>query len=438
MHRQVQPAGGPIARRARFAALLVALLLGTDVRAAVFNIADGDVPGLIAAINTANANGDADTINLAANGAYTLTAVDNLTDGPNGLPSIDSELTINGRGAVISRGGKDGTSELRILHLSAGADVTLYQTTLSRGLLTSDSGAGLYSRAGAAVLNACAISDNTANHGGGVFNDGGRLTIVDTLFADNAATRAGGIYNNAGRILLSACTITRNRAEIYLAVYNRSDIKMTNCSVSGNSEVPDDHSICIGNEGGMLFLTHCTLAGNQHPALDSFNGGVITLSNTIVANAVGGDCAGDVIDDGYNIIRDGSCVTHPTSMSGAPGISSLGYHGGSTQTHALLPGSIAMNAGDCDEATVRVDQRGVTRPRGPACDIGAFEFLPGDLDGDSDVDLTDFALFAQCFSGANLPPAGGCTPGVHADLDGDSDVDLTDFKLLSHNFNGAK
>jgi hypothetical protein len=65
----------------------------------------GDVACLINAINTANANGEANTITLEA-GTYTLTAVDNTIDGPNGLPSVTSTLTIQGAGVdttVIER-----------------------------------------------------------------------------------------------------------------------------------------------------------------------------------------------------------------------------------------------------------------------------------------------------------------------------------------------
>jgi hypothetical protein len=63
--------------------------------------------------------------------------------------------------------------------------------------------------------------------------------------------------------------------------------------------------------------------------------------------------------------------------------------------------------------------------------------LPGDFDGDGDVDLADFAAFAQCFGGANLPPAGSCPPGVDADFDDDGDVDLADFATFAQNFTGS-
>src|SRR5438552_1707656 len=102
-----------------FLAALVAALLCRHALAATFTIADGDVAGLKAAINTANGNNDDDTINLAAGGAYTLTAVDNSTKGPNGLPVIGADnaggaahkLTINGNGATIQRSGAGSTPQ---------------------------------------------------------------------------------------------------------------------------------------------------------------------------------------------------------------------------------------------------------------------------------------------------------------------------------------
>ena len=65
--------------------------------------------------------------------------------------------------------------------------------------------------------------------------------------------------------------------------------------------------------------------------------------------------------------------------------------------------------------------------------------LPGDLDEDGDVDLSDFAAFSNCLAGPeNATPPGGCTPQAFdaCDLDNDSDVDLDDFAAFSVNFTG--
>ena len=77
------------------------LISSVPAHSAVFNISSGDVAGLIAVINTANANGEENTIILEA-GTYTLTAVHN-TDGlANGLPVITSAVTFHGMGAELT------------------------------------------------------------------------------------------------------------------------------------------------------------------------------------------------------------------------------------------------------------------------------------------------------------------------------------------------
>jgi hypothetical protein len=72
---------------------------------------------LIAAINTANVNGEVNTIRLES-GTYTLTAIDNATDGSNGLPSITSPLTIVGAGAGNTIIEREATAPpFRLLHV---------------------------------------------------------------------------------------------------------------------------------------------------------------------------------------------------------------------------------------------------------------------------------------------------------------------------------
>jgi hypothetical protein len=78
--------------------VLALVSLASRTQAADFAHAAGDVTCLINAITTANANGEANTITVEA-GTYTLMAVDNITDGPNGLPSMTGVVTIHGAGA---------------------------------------------------------------------------------------------------------------------------------------------------------------------------------------------------------------------------------------------------------------------------------------------------------------------------------------------------
>lgn len=158
---------------------------------------------------------------------------------------------------------------------------------------------------------------------------------------------------------------------------------LTNCTISGNRGVADDDGDPgdrsggggVVLSGGTVSLRNCTVSFNEGWGLRAGRGSVIT--NTIISNNLLGDCASyDDIDFGYNVFGDGGCVMTATSISGDPSLGPLADNGGTTLTHALLPGSIAINAGDCAGGTVTTDQRGVSRPRGGACDIGAFEFVP--------------------------------------------------------------
>ena len=180
------------------------LSIGTapTVHAATFNIADGDVSGLIAAINTANGDGVPDTIELATNGTYELTAVDNNTNGPNGLPSIISDLTINANGSTISRSSASGTPVFRILHVSVAGNLTLNLATISSGHGSIVAG-GIYNF-GLINITESSISNNV---GTGIYNESsGSANIIGSLISGNVDGDgvAGGGINNAVLIITKA------------------------------------------------------------------------------------------------------------------------------------------------------------------------------------------------------------------------------------------
>src|SRR5437867_12528855 len=111
------------------AGLVVALGIARPVSAALFICASGDVACLIAAINTANANGESNLIRLGA-GAFTLTAVNNDTDGSNGLPSVTSPLTIGGFGAGNTIIERAATAPLfRVFHVGQSGLLNLAEAS---------------------------------------------------------------------------------------------------------------------------------------------------------------------------------------------------------------------------------------------------------------------------------------------------------------------
>jgi hypothetical protein len=174
------------------AAIGLAILASGLVHAAVLPCSAGNVMCLIAAINTANANGEDDTITLRA-GTYRLTVVDNATNGSNGLPSVTSPITIQGAGAdrtIIERGAS--APFFRILHVGAEGVLRLEGLTV-RGGVAEDIGPepSLFGSNGGGILNFGDVglthSRLTSNRaggldaGGGLFNHGGAVTILGAL-----------------------------------------------------------------------------------------------------------------------------------------------------------------------------------------------------------------------------------------------------------------
>ena len=110
-----------------------------------------------------------------------------------------------------------------------------------------------------------------------------------------------------------------------------------------------------------------------------YSSGAVSIANTIIANSpFGGDCSGSGFASlGHNLDSDGTCnLTEPTDLPNTdPLLGPLQNNGGPTFTHALLPGSPAIGAGDPAELT-GVDQRGFDRGPSDGISIGAYEFAP--------------------------------------------------------------
>jgi hypothetical protein len=377
------------------AALLAGLAMGLSpvpvAHAETFDIADGDVTALINAINTANGNSEADTINLAAGGTYTLTAVHNDTNGPNGLPSITSEITINGNGATIQRSSAGGTPDFRIFHVAAGGDLTLNDVTIRNGKTAngadgSDGGAGEGGSAGV-----------DGGYGGGIYNSGS-LTLNHSTVSNNT-TGIGGAGGAGGDCTGDGCTAGAGGDGGYGGyggygggIYNDDGtVVLTNSTVSGNTA-------SAGGVGGTCTGTSCS-AGTD--GVDGAGGGIYNdettnFKNTILAGnsaaGSGADCSGTFTSQGYNLVGDGTgCPSDGTGDQPTtdPKLGLLDLNGGPVgagggpKTHALLDGSPALDRipGDGTNGcgtTCTTDERGKTRPvevlgGGAKSDVGAFE-----------------------------------------------------------------
>jgi hypothetical protein len=252
------------------------------------------------------------------------------------LPTItdDSGLTIDGQKAKITVSGKDA---VRVVLVFSGAEFNLKNLTVADGKAASGGGGGIANNGALTVTNST-FSGNSADEGGGINNtSGSTLEVTNSTFSGNSAVFGGGI-NNFGTL------------------------EVNNSTFSGNS---------ASDQGG----------GIRHAPP-----GTATLKNTILANSPsGGNCFGTVpiTDDGYNIEDADTCGfsaannSQPSTATPLLDPNGLQNNGGPTQTIKLVKGSPALNAipkgtNGCG-TEITTDQRGVKRPQGSGCDVGAFE-----------------------------------------------------------------
>ena len=255
--------------------------------------------------------------------------------------------------------------------ISNYAALTVTDSTFSDN--SAPQGGAIYNFAILNVINSTFLSNgSSAIVGGGIVNDTtGTLTVTKSTFSDNNALDSGGGIRNLGTLHVTDSTFSGNSAEFGGGIYNGGTLEATDSTFSGNAA---EYGGGIDNLG-MLEVTNSTFSGNF--ALTNGGGGGIsnfgtgTLKNTIVANSLfgGGNCSDPMTDGGGNLSwPDTTCP----GLNADPLLGPLQDNGGPTQTHALLAGSPAIDAALLANCPA-TDQRGVSRPQGAGCDIGAYE-----------------------------------------------------------------
>lgn len=256
------------------------------------------------------------------------------------------------------------------------------------------------------TITETALNGNFAPFGGAVFivanGDSGEfetdpgtpaetnVSIVRSSLIGNAAvstlgnTAGAAIVQLWGQNPVTTCTLT-----------------VDNSTLADNSAVapgPGGYGECgaILNFGAQLNVNNCTVTGNDDTwgasGISSMYG-LMYIKNTILANSpLGANLVSDdnsVISNGYNLSSDdgsGFLTAAGDMINTDPLLGPLADYGGPTWTCAPLFGSPAIDAADStdiDGDLVTTDQRGVSRPLGPANDVGAFE-----VQGDFSVGVT--------------------------------------------------
>jgi predicted outer membrane repeat protein len=393
----------------------------------------GQQISLRAAIEEANALGLTGpvTINIPLEGTITLSL---------GQLAISEDVTITGSG--VDNLTIDGDELSRVFYVDAGVNVTIQDLTITGGDAGSGNGGGIYSE-GDLTLDGVNIHHNTADEGAGVYFIGGSLAVSGSSVTHNVAAGAfgvgGGIYAyEADSLVIDSSTIALNEGVAVggVTVYNTAS-QIINSTISSNTTTD-------GFGGGIFYfadsalpteLINSTITNNDAGSgAYGYGGGIylepaignvieIEMHNSIVADNFNSGGSDDIYGNldtssSYNLVGNGddTNLTHNNlgnkvgSLSTSvidPLLAPLGNYGGPTQTHALLAGSDAIDAGSSTKASgasLTTDQRGnsrtynitgVTDGADGNTDIGAYELIAPTVqasqefyvDEDSDVDV---------------------------------------------------
>jgi CSLREA domain-containing protein len=356
-----------------------------------------------------------------------------------GIHAIEGDVAVVDHSAILNNVcGLSGCG----LYLHQG-QASINHTTVSHNLGGSDGG-GIFVGCCSVTLTNVTVSNNRSTRGGGlrVLGQVLAMTIERSTFADNQATVSGGGIDSESSFLdliqsrLSGNSAGKEGGGVYLNNEFHYEADFINTTISGNTAGKGGGVYAFGSNAPWLRFAHTTVTGNTASAgaavyLDgSFtNSFLVQMRNTIVAGATNDLCLGPVhpasgppptgftmSDQGHNIDSGISCnFTAVSKSSTDPLLGPLADNGGPTWTHALLPGSPALDAADCLDnvgATITVDQRGITRPQGGACDIGAVEREP------SPYRFTGFFVPVDNLPTVNLVKAGTAIP-IKFSLGGD-------------------
>jgi fibronectin-binding autotransporter adhesin len=292
-----------------------------------------------------------------------------------GIYSEDGDLelsgdTVTGNSLPQDTAAKDSGDGAGVFTEDGSATITL--SNISENQAPDGYGAGLYTEEGSTTVSQSTFRADLAagGDGGGIYSDDGRLSLEQsTVGPSDAAEYGAGVYHDYGPLAITNTTIADNTASYEGGgIYNEGVANLANDSLVANTAQNADG-------GGNLYLDEHTL----------------TLHDSLIAAGVsptsGGNCAfeksGSIESYGYNAEDGNQCTLGGpgNQLNATLNLGPLQSNGGPTQTIALGAGSQAIDNGDpagCTDAEgnpLTVDQRGIGRPQGPRCDIGAFEVV---------------------------------------------------------------
>jgi len=321
-----------------------------------------------------------------------------------------------------------------------------------------DNGGGMYNDQGSPTVTGCTFSGNSANSGGGMYNYNSNSTISGCTFSGNSSNSSGGGMENwYSSLTVSSCTFSDNSSALSYGggINNMQDTSLilTNCTFSGNSASNHGGGMHNGSNSSSS-VTNCTFSGNS----GGFGGGlsiggssIMTMTNSIIWD--NSAPTGSQIYDGgtttvsYSDIQGGWGGAGSNNISADPQfIDPNGPDGiiGTEDDNLRLQ----YNSPCIDDANniyvpagVTTDLDGRDRIVDGDCyltatvDMGAYEFdwrRLGDFDGECDVDLGDFAIFALAW--LTEEGEGEYNPDCDISNPADDTIDILDAEIVFRNW----
>ncbi len=295
----------------------------------------------------------------------------------------------NGNGGVANIGNSninENTSANQAGGVFNDGQITIERATISRNTAAGQGG-GILNRNGATlVADMLEVTGNQADRdGGGIATHWESTTDLrnSSIAGNTAGSIGGGVYNEGSfrfeRGSMLNNETMRNSAALYVGAPSSSTVRASavlwNVTIDGNIAPANQSTI---NAFDPIEIVHGTLSNN---AAIGLSGHSISMFNTILENNSPGNCSSVspvtfAVEDG-NLDSDGSC-----GLSGRSSVSALLLPlvsdglGGVGMVHPLDPASPAVDAAS-DPHCLADDQRLTSRPRGAACDIGAYELDTG-------------------------------------------------------------
>jgi predicted outer membrane repeat protein len=325
--------------------------------------------------NTAQFGG---AVYVASGGTMTAngTVFSGNTANNGGAIEVPGHATLNG---VAVTGNQAASIGGGVLELGTGiggpAQLDVSNSTFTGNSSASGGGAILVDQSNLTLHGSTLSGNQGTTTGGGLQVSIGNATLTNDTISGNSADSGGGINQFSGTASTRPSAAMRSLLDKLAAARSEASDQPKSAGAQKSTAPRRSQPDAVSLESVTIANNSAAVGGGVWNTVGSFTAHDSILANNSATAPSSPDCFGTVTSGGYNLEGAADCAFTATGdkQNSTPGLAPLASNGGPTQTLALQAGSPAIDAGDPACPPPATDQRGVSRPQGPRCDIGAFE-----------------------------------------------------------------